>query len=373
MTYFIKLLIVSLLLLGTEAEAKNYLLNEEALHFIDEMVAKHDCNKTKLEKLFAQVKYQQTALSFYDKTVKPLPVKCKTTKLGSKCPSSGPWDRYVHNLTSPKIVKKGKAYMRKYKKAFKRARKKYGVLPEYVAAIIGVESYYGANTGQYPVFDTLSTLAFEPNRRSEFFKSELRAFLLMTKREKIDPLSVKGSYAGAIGLGQFMPSNLKSLAVDFDKDGKINMNDPVDAIGSIAHYLKQSGWKKGQEVAIPVFYFGERYTAKKTGFGHKYSRESLKDLRPKRATSYKGPVYLIKLVREHYDELWYGTSNFFAITRYNHSDYYAMAVHQLAQKIMGRRIDQPNMMRGGELIIKEDDLGSFLGTSGKGRKFIIDL
>jgi membrane-bound lytic murein transglycosylase B len=216
-------------------------------------------------------------------------------------------------------------------------------------------------------------LAFEPNRRSKFFKSELKAFLLMTKREKINPLKVKGSYAGAIGLGQFMPSNFKSLAVDFNRDGKVSMNDPVDAIGSIAHYLKQSGWKKGQEVAIPVFYFGDRYTAKKTGFGHKYSREELKDLRPRRATNYKGPVYLIKLERGNYDELWYGTSNFFAITRYNHSDYYAMAVHQLAQKIMGRSVEQPNTMKGNDLIIKEDDLDSFMSVSKKGRKFIIEL
>ena len=373
MTHFIKFLMLSVLLLGTGAGAKNYLLIEEASQFIDEMVVKYDCNKTKLDKLFSQVEYQQTALSFYDKSIKPLPNKHKRIKYGTKCPSNGPWDRYSHNLVGTQSVKKGKAYMRKHKKTLNRAYKKYGVLPEYIIAIIGIESYYGANTGQYPVFDTLVTLAFEPNRRSKFFKSELKAFLIMTKKEKIDPLSVKGSYAGAIGLGQFMPSNFKSLAVDFNKDGKVSLNDPVDAIGSIAHYLKKSGWRKGQEVAIPVFFFGERYTAKKTGFNYRYSQETLKKLRPKRATRYKGPIYLIKLERDNYDELWYGTKNFFAITRYNHSSYYAMSVHHLAQKIMGRNVDQPNHMKKGDLIIREGDIGSFINPSTRGRKFIIEL
>lgn len=373
MTHFIKLLLLSILLLTTGLTAKNYTLDGNVTLFIDEMVTQHDFNKTELSGLFGKVDYQQTALSFYDKSIKPLPSTHKPIKRGTKCPSNGPWDRYSHNLVGTQSVKKGKAYMRKHKKTLNRAYKKYGVLPEYIIAIIGIESYYGANTGQYPVFDTLVTLAFEPNRRSKFFKSELKAFLIMTKKEKIDPLSVKGSYAGAIGLGQFMPSNFKSLAVDFNKDGKVSLNDPVDAIGSIAHYLKKSGWKKGQEIAIPVFFFGERYTAKKTGFRYQYSREALKELRPKRVTRYKGPIYLIKLERDNYDELWYGTKNFFAITRYNHSNYYAMSVHHLAQKIMGRDVGQPNHMKKGDLIIREENIGSFINPSTRGRKFIIDL
>lgn len=362
-----------MLLLTTELSAKNYTLDGNVTLFIDEMVTQHDFNKTKLSELFSDVDYQQTALSFYDKSIKPLPTKHKRIKYGTKCKSSGPWDRYSHNLVGSQSVKKGKAYMRKHKNTLNRAYKKYGVLPEYIIAIIGIESYYGANTGHYPVFDTLVTLAFESNRRSKFFKSELKAFLIMTKKEKINPLNIKGSYAGAIGLGQFMPSNFKSLAIDFNHDGKVSLHDPDDAIGSIAHYLKKSGWKKGQEIAIPVHFFGERYTAKKTGFRHKYSLESLKELRPRRVTRYKGPVYLIKLERDNYDELWYGTKNFFAITRYNHSSYYAMSVHHLAQKIMGRDVSQPNNMKKGDLIIKEENIGSIFNPSVRGRKFIIDL
>ncbi len=375
MIYFIKLILPFMLLFTMELNAKNYLLDGNVTLFIDKMVSQHDFNKTKLDKLFSDVDYQQTSLSFYDKSIKPLPNKHKTKKYGTKCKSKGPWDRYSHNIIGPHSVKKGKAYMRKHKKALNRAYKKYGVSPEYIIAIIGIESYYGANVGQYPVFDTLVTLSFEPNRRNKFFKSELKAFLIMTKRDKIDPLSIKGSYAGAIGLGQFMPSNFKKLALDFDNDGKVNLNDPDDAIGSIAHYLKKSGWKKGQEIAIPIFFFGERYTEKKTGYRHKYSRKELTKLRPKRVTRYKGPIYLIKLERDNHDELWYGTKNFFAITRYNHSNYYAMSVHQLAQKIMGRNVSQPNNMKKGDFVVSEDNIGSIFSPSSSkiGRKFIIDL
>jgi membrane-bound lytic murein transglycosylase B len=295
--------------------------------------------------LFSRVKYQQTALSFYNKAIKPLPEKCSPTTTGTKCYSDGSWDRYSHNLLSLSRIRKGIMYMRKHRKALYRAYKKYGVRPEYITAIIGIESYYGANTGKYPVFDTLTTLAFEPNRRQDFFKSELKAFLSMIKREKVNPRKVKGSYAGAIGLGQFMPSNYKSLAVDFNKDGKIRMNDPTDAIGSIAHYLKRSGWKNGEKVAIPVYFRGNRYTDKKTGYKYKYSRSSLKKLRPRRRINYNADIYLIKLQRSKHDELWFGTKNFYAITRYNHSDYYAMAVHQLAQRIRGRKVRYPRSMR----------------------------
>ena len=366
---------LAILFMITELGAKNYLWKPEVRLFIDEMVSEHHFDSVELNMLFSQVKYQQTALSFYNKTIKPIPEKCSPTTTGTKCYSTGSWDRYSHNLLSPSRIRKGIMYMRKHRKALYRAYKKYGVRPEYITAIIGIESYYGANTGKYPVFDTLATLAFEPNRRQNFFKSELKAFLAMIKREKVNPRNVKGSYAGAIGLGQFMPSNYKSLAVDFNKDGKTRMNDPVDAIGSIAHYLKRSGWKNGQEVTIPVYFLGNRYTDKKTGYKYKYSRSSLKKLRPRRHTKYNGDIYLIKLQRSKHDELWFGTKNFYAITRYNHSDYYAMAVHQLAQRIRGKRVRQPSNMR--KSMIKSFDgnnkkLDIILDSPARRKKFIIN-
>jgi membrane-bound lytic murein transglycosylase B len=155
----------------------------------------------------------------------------------------------------------------------------------------------------------------------------------MTKREGVNPKNVMGSYAGAIGLGQFMPSNYKTFVVDFNKDGHKQMNNHTDAIGSVAHYFKRHHWKKHQPVAVQVSYPGTRYKGHKTGYKHKYNRRSLKHITPKEPFAYNGKVHLIRLKRTNHDELWYGTHNFYVITRYNHSNYYAMIVHQLAQKI----------------------------------------
>jgi len=365
-----------LLFIVTIIEAKDYSSYPQVVTFIDELVTKYKFDRSALKKEFTNVDYQQTALSFYNKSIKPLPKKCGPNSSSDICRAKGSWNRYSFKILKFTNVQKGKKYMQKHRKSLNRAYKKYGVPPEYITAIIGIESFYGKNKGRYPVFDTLTTLAFETNRRNDFFKDELREFLLMTKREGIDPKSFKGSYAGAMGLGQFMPSNYKKVAIDFDKDGKIDLNDPDDAIGSIAHYLKRSGWKRGQEVAIPVSFLGHRYKDKKTGYRYKYSQKELKKIRPKRITRYRGSVYLIKLDRGSYDELWFGTTNFYAITRYNHSDYYAMAVHQLAQKIMGRSVSQPNRGKKnmfGDTVIEYNELNDFLDSPMKKRKLIINL
>ena len=158
-------------------------------------------------------------------------------------------------------------------------------------------------------------------------------FLHLSKTEKFNPKNVYGSYAGAIGLGQFMPSNYEAYGVDFNEDGRITLQRPADAIASIANYLKQNGWRRGEPVATRVAYEGMRFNAYETGYKKTYSRTYLKGIKPKKKWNYHDKVRLIKLNREKYDELWYGAKNFYVITRYNHSAYYAMAVHQLATLI----------------------------------------
>jgi membrane-bound lytic murein transglycosylase B len=192
---------------------------------------------------------------------------------------------------------------------------------------------YGGNVGKYPVFDTLTPLAFEKNRRNKFFTKELIKFIHLSKTERFNPKNVKGSYAGAIGLVQFMPSNYKAYGVDFNGDGRITLQKPQDAIASVANYFKKNGWRTGEPVATPVSYKGNRFNAYKTGYKKAYDRKSLKGIAPKIFWDYKGKVRLIKLKKKKYDALWYAAKNFFVITRYNHSAYYAMSVHQLAQKI----------------------------------------
>ena len=320
-------LLCILLLSVVTLDAKDYTKNQKVRYFIHQLVVKNHFDRAKLTELFRHVKYQKKALAVYVPSLRP---KVKPHKKRKKI---GSWDHYTKMILKPSKIPLGVEYLREHRSTLHRAYRQYGVPPEYIVALIGIESHYGKHAGRYPVFDTLTTLAFERNRRNRFFRSELKAFLLMTKQEGINPKNVKGSYAGAIGQGQFMPSNYKIFAVDFDHDGKTRMTQANDAIGSVAHYLKRHGWKKNQKVAVRVSYSGTRYNARKTGYRYKYSRASLKGIEPKEPLNYNGKVHLIKLKKTDYDELWYGTHNFHVITRYNHSSYYAMAVHQLAQNI----------------------------------------
>jgi membrane-bound lytic murein transglycosylase B len=318
-----------LLLCFTAAFAKDYTKLETTQHFIDDMVIHENFRFTYLEKLFKNVTPQYGPLRFFT------PHKTKPSKaLQKRYPLHGAWDRYVRAKLTPSRIRDGIAFIRRYRSVLERAQRRYGVPKEYIAAIIGIESAYGKNTGKYPVFDTLTTLAFEPNRRNRFFRSELKNFIQLCYDAQIDPRRVKGSFAGAIGLGQFMPSNYEAYGVDFNGDGKVSMLHPHDAIASIANYLAKNGWHRGEPVATRVSYDGNRFRKYKTGYTRTYFRHELKGIVPKYGKwNYHGKVRLIKLDRKTHDELWYATRNFRVITRYNHSAYYAMSVHQLACKI----------------------------------------
>ncbi len=251
---------------------------------------------------------------------------------GGRCDSMGSWDIYSYQFL--KRVGGGVYFMHKFRKTLKRAYKKYGIEPEYIVATIGIESEYGLMRGDYFVFDRLVHLAFDKNdRRAKFYRKQLIALLRLSAREKINPKKIRGSSSGAIGLAQFIPTTYKRFAVDFNHDGKKQMNNVFDAIGSIAYYFKKHGWRRGEDVAVRVKYEGLRFDRLPTGYTHKYYRKSLKGIKPREDFNYHGMVSLIKLERGGYDELWYGGRNFYVITRYNQSSYYAMVVHQLAQKI----------------------------------------
>jgi len=326
MSRFKIVLIMILLTIGIQA--KDYSKKRVTKNFINMMVKKHHFKKSYLNRLFKNVKFQRGALGMFNPKYRK-----KSKKKRKKFLKHGSWDRYEKILLGNTRVKKGAKYMRDHRTIFRKVYKKYGVPPEYITAIIGIESYYGYNRGKFPAFDVLTTLAFEKNRRSKYFRYELKKFLLLSKKQKFNPKNVKSSYAGAIGLGQFMPSSY-AYAVDFNRDGKKSMQTTSDAIAGVANYFKKNGWKRGEPVATRVSYKGSRYTKRKTGYIYKYSRASLKGIAPKYGKwSYNGKVRLIKLDRYAYDELWYGAKNFYVITRYNHSSYYAMAIHQLAQKI----------------------------------------
>ncbi|MCH9739810.1 MAG: lytic murein transglycosylase [Epsilonproteobacteria bacterium] len=317
--------ILVIVLFSISLHAIDFTQKKEVKSFINMMHKQFNYNKPYLYKLFKSVRKDSKAPT-------------KTTKTGSRVLSNkyrpqGSWEIYSRMHLENNQTNLGVAFMYKHREIFDKAYQTYGVSPEYIAAIIGIESYYGKNRGRYYVFDTLSHLAFGKNRRKKFYQYELQEFLRMCYREQVEPRAVKGSKSGAIGLAQFMPSNYKSLAVDFNNDGKIRISTPVDAIGSVANYLKEHGWDNTQPVTTRVSYEGNRFYGLKTGFKHRYQRKYLPNIYPKERFDYYDEVMLIKLEREKYDELWYGAHNFYVITRYNHSAYYAMAVHQLAQKI----------------------------------------
>jgi len=330
--HLVKLLLLFVLLSPITLFALDFTKKTEVRQFVQKMHCKYNYNKDYLYKLFKHVrKNPRMPTKLTKRIIKPL---AKTYR------PQGSWEIFSRMHMENNQSNLGAKFMHKHIKILKKAYKTYGVPPEYITAIIGIESYYGKNRGKFYVFDILTHLAFEHHKRKKFYRYQLQEFLRMCYREQIEPRSVKGSKSGAIGMAQFMPSNYQSLAIDFNNDGKICISQADDAIGSVANYFKENGWKKDEPIATRVSYKGNRFYRLKTGIKYKYKRKYLSKIYPKNTFDYKGKVMLIKLKREKYDELWYGTHNFYVITRYNHSDYYAMAVHQLAQKIKSTYISK---------------------------------
>ncbi len=299
-----------------------------AARFVDKLVRKEGFDRRYLEGVLSRAERQQWIIDLMDKS--------KPRK------SSGPtgaWTRYRAKFLTSGNIANGARFWRRYESTLRRAQTKYGVPPEYVVAIIGVETRYGGYTGKERVIDALATLAFDYPRRSEFFTGELEAFLIMSRDEGVDPFKPRGSYAGAMGLGQFMPSSFHKWAVDFDGDGKRDLWNPVDAIGSVANYFSDHGWREGEPVTVRARASGAGARAMKAGYDTSYSLDSLSrnGIASTAALDQGDQVSLIKLDAKGGYEYWLGLKNFYVITRYNHSSYYAMAVHQLAQSVRARQ------------------------------------
>ena len=254
------------------------------------------------------------------------------------------WKEYRPIFITQARVDKGVEFWAKNQAALQRAEQEYGVPAEFIVAIIGVETIYGGNTGNYRVIDALSTLAFDYPPRAPFFCQQLKEYLLLTREEQVDPLSLKGSYAGAMGLPQFMPGSFRAYAVDFDHDGHIDIwKNPTDAIGSVANYFIKHGWQPGQKVVIRA----DIKSAAKADQGlsdnldPKITVQQLQKLgwKPRASLDKKTNVTAFRLEAEQGAEYWIGLANFHAITRYNRSVMYAMAVNELAELLAAVRKD----------------------------------
>ena len=248
------------------------------------------------------------------------------------------WEEYRALLITERRIAEGVEFWKKHRGTLGRAERKYGVAPEYVVAIIGVETFYGRNTGSWRVVDALTTLAFDYPPRAGFFRSELENYLLMAREAGIDVFSVRGSYAGAIGIPQFMPSSARRYAVDFDRNGHIDLQKSrPDAIGSVANFLKQHGWQRDADVAVQARVAGDAWRELVSGrFEPKHSLTELRSAgvefdSPEPAGASAALVELSNLERP--SEYRVGLRNFYVITRYNRSALYAAAVADLAEAL----------------------------------------
>lgn len=306
---------------------------EQISEFVAEMAAKHAFDKAALAMLLGAARKQQRIL---DAIASPAEAK--------------PWHEYRPIFVTESRIREGIAFWETNEASLQRAAEVYGVPPEIIVAIIGVETRYGRHTGGFRVIDSLATLAFNYPPRSAFFRSELEQFLLLAREENLDPLQPVGSYAGAMGRPQFISSSYRRYAIDFDGDGFRDLwQNDADAIGSVANYFARHGWQDGQPVT-------HRATVDGNGFQKVLSDSPNTDrtLGQLRAHGVRIdaplpdelPVTLFQLEAQGDPEHWVGFRNFYVVTRYNHSILYAMAVHQLSQKILARRGVAPQAGQG---------------------------
>lgn len=278
---------------------------------------------------------------------KPDPVVIKAITPPAE-PGARSWQSYRARFLDAKRIAAGLEFWRKHEIAVVRAQALYGVPAEIVVAIIGVETLYGRHTGQFEVFNALTNLAFDYPPRAELFRRELEALLLLARDQQRSPWDYRGSYAGAIGYPQFLPSSIRNYAVDFDHDGRIDLSgSAVDAIGSVAHFLYQHGWESGDIIALPAKVSGgdtpillaegifpKRLPADLASFGVEAEGA------PEKAAA------LIDLsTPDTPTEYRLGFNNFYVLTRYNRSNFYAAAVTDFAEVLRAARNPSPQLER----------------------------
>ncbi|CAG7857328.1 membrane-bound lytic murein transglycosylase B [biofilm metagenome] len=298
--------------------------NQETVDgFIQQMVAKHQFGGEMLTNLFDQVELSEDIINKISKPAEALP-----------------WYKYRRIFLKEPRIKAGVEFWHKHVETLAAVEQQTGVPPAIIVAIIGVETQYGQHTGNFRVIDALSTLAFAYPPRSVFFRNELEQFLLLCREEQINPLTPTGSYAGAMGMPQFMPSSYRRYSIDFDKDNYRDIwHNPNDVIASIGHYFAEHGWKRGENVALFI-----RDGVRISENSDAYLKQNLSFLKsnspvPNISTPLLSTkkAKIIAFKQENGEELWAALDNFYVITRYNHSPLYAMAVFQLSLAISNLR------------------------------------
>lgn len=300
------------------AASADYSQHPQAQALIRDLVYE-GLNREELEGWLAQAEKQQRIIDLMNKPA-------EKTK---------PWFEYRKHFITDKRINDGLAFWNEHEETLNRVSEEYGVEPEIIVAIIGVETSYGRITGSFRVIDALSTLAFDYPSRSPFFTSELKNFFHLAKEQAQDPLSLKGSYAGAMGYGQFMPSSYRNFAQDHDKDGFADIwNNPEDAIASVANYFAKHGWRKGEISAVRARVtpnYNEALVNQLTRDGHSPIALVQEGFTPATDIAFPTTARPLKLELDNGAEFWLGLHNFYVISRYNPRVKYAMAVFQLSE------------------------------------------
>ena len=315
-----------LMIFSAVAHAESYLSRAEVDAYIEELIQQHNFSRPELEEVMAAAERRQDIIDLMRR-----PAERRLN-----------WHEYSKIFLDEQRIAGGVEFWQQNQATLERAQKEYGVAPEVIVAIIGVETRYGRITGRHRVVDALMTLAFDYPPRASFFRKELTQFLLLAREEGKNPISLTGSYAGAMGFGQFIPSSYRSYAVDFDQDGVRDIwQNRNDAIGSVANYFSRHGWRGAEQVTLPVQLKAE------TEQLLSIANQSLKPTHSIAEMAEMGViadgldpdarVLLLRLLGGEKPEYWLGFDDFYVITRYNHSRLYAMAVYQLGQEIVKRR------------------------------------
>lgn len=305
---------------GKAVDENKYANDAKIKSFAKDYAKKYKKDEQKTYNLLKQAKYKQ---SIIDAISRPAEFTLE-------------WSDYAKIFLKEKRLAKGVEFWKKHQKVIDEVSKKYGVEPEVILAIIGVETWYGQHMGNYRVLDALVTLGFDYPKRSKFFKKELEEYLLLLDEQKLDGTKLKGSYAGAMGFGQFIPSSYRAYAKSYDGIGAVDIwNDPKDAIASVANYLKVHGWRYGDLIADQVMAdkIKDSLISDKLKLDKTVKQLRMKKVNVGESISPDAEVMLMKMEGQYGTEYWVGFKNFYVITRYNRSTMYSLAVYQLAQML----------------------------------------